>query len=108
MVKKLDQNLTMRLSTILFALLLSTTTVAQSNEPPCLPARERDEVKARIEEISRRSANIEGEIASLRYDTINIQPAERVQRIDSLVVIRSRGKEVLLELDRRLRELEND
>jgi hypothetical protein len=73
-----------------------------------MPAREREEVKARIEEISRRLSNIEDEIASLRYDTIPIQPAERVQRIDSLVVIRSRGKEVLLELDRRLRELEND
>lgn len=73
-----------------------------------MPAREKEDMKARIEEISRRLSIIEGEIASLRFDTINMQPSERVQQIDSLMVIRARGNEALLELNRKLLELEND
>lgn len=73
-----------------------------------MPLREKEEVKARIQEIGRRLSIIESEIASLRYDTINIQPFERVHSIDSLMVIRTRGKEAILELDKRLQELKNE
>ena len=73
-----------------------------------MPLREKEEVKARIQEIGRRLSIMESEIALLRYDTINIQPFERVHRIDSLMVIRTQGKEAILELDKGLQELENE
>lgn len=86
----------------------STAAFAQSTVPPGCLSREVDEVKARVDAIGRRMSIIDGEIASLRYDTINIQPNERIQRIDSLIVIRNRGNEVLIELNRKLLELEDE
>ncbi len=98
----------MRCLLFIIGLAWSFVASAQSIIPPRCPSRETDEVKARMKEIGRRLSIIESEIASLRYDTINIQPAMRVQQIDSLMIIRTEGKETLLELDRRLQELQDD
>lgn len=95
----------MRWPTVIIALSLACGASAQSTVGPCVTSRKAEEVKARIKEIDRRLSIIESELASLRNDTIDMQPAERVQRIDSLEVIRTRGKDVLLELDSELQRL---
>ena len=95
----------MRSLAFIIAVLASTCASAQSAEGPC-GSREQDEVMARMKELGRRLADVQAELNLLQNDTTIAVPEGRAQRIDSLQAIRTKGKHMLLELDRKLISLQ--